>query len=177
MIFLDGSGRLYIVPCQGFDGLGSVLMAPATVVVVGEVMHQRGSADGLGFRNAAGFPDGGIDDQLDVPVFDMVHHVGPSLPDLVDRLVRKAGLLKKPEVPRVARILKPILYSFSAMEATNFLSRSRTLMKTAPSRGRFCPAASWDLAKAMPKSRSMPITSPVDFISGPSRVSTSGETQ
>ena len=33
------------------------------------------------------------------------------------------------------------------------------------------PAASWDFAKARPKSVSIPMTSPVDFISGPSRVS------
>ena len=34
------------------------------------------------------------------------------------------------------------------------------------------PAAACDFAKAHPKSSSMPITSPVDFISGPSNTST-----
>ena len=36
------------------------------------------------------------------------------------------------------------------------------------------PAADCDFAKAMPKSREMPMTSPVDFISGPSRMSDPG---
>ena len=36
------------------------------------------------------------------------------------------------------------------------------------------PAAGCDLAKAIPKSLEMPITSPVDFISGPSRMSAPG---
>ena len=36
------------------------------------------------------------------------------------------------------------------------------------------PAADWDLAKARPKSSETPMTSPVDFISGPSRMSVPG---
>ena len=36
------------------------------------------------------------------------------------------------------------------------------------------PAACCALAKAIPKSVEMPITSPVDFISGPSRMSAPG---
>ncbi len=55
------------------------------------------------------------------------------------------------------------------------LSRSRTEMKTMPWSGNWLPAPSWDLAKAAPKSRSRPITSPVDFISGPSSESTFGK--
>ena len=44
-----------------------------------------------------------------------------------------------------------------------------------PSRGIRLPAAVWLLANAMPNVRSMPITSPVLRISGPSTVSTSGK--
>ena len=55
-----------------------------------------------------------------------------------------------------------------------FLSLSLTLTKTLPDRGSLTPAPSWALAKALPNSMSMPMTSPVDFISGPSRVSTPG---
>ena len=62
-----------------------------------------------------------------------------------------------------------------AMKMMARLSRFFTLIKTFPFRGRICPAASWALAKAIPKAWSMPITSPVDFISGPSTVSTPGK--
>ena len=50
-----------------------------------------------------------------------------------------------------------------------------TLTKTLPSSGRSCVAAMWALAKAMPKSSSIPMTSPVDFISGPRMMSTFGK--
>ena len=40
--------------------------------------------------------------------------------------------------------------------------------------GELYPAASWDLTKASPKVSPTPITSPVDFISGPRMVSTPG---
>src|SRR3546814_2286552 len=46
------------------------------------------------------------------------------------------------------------------------LSLSFTEMKTLPDCGSVTPAASCDLAKAVAKLRSMPMTSPVDFISG-----------
>ena len=45
-------------------------------------------------------------------------------------------------------------------------------MNTCPARGSFTPAASWLLANAVGKSSAMPITSPVDFISGPRMTST-----
>ena len=47
-------------------------------------------------------------------------------------------------------------------------------MKTLPVMGSFTPAPSWALAKAMAKLSSIPMTSPVDFISGPRMVSTPG---
>ena len=55
------------------------------------------------------------------------------------------------------------------------MSSSRTETKTVPERGRSTPAPSCDLAKASAKSVSRPMTSPVDFISGPSSVSTPGK--
>ena len=48
-------------------------------------------------------------------------------------------------------------------------------MKTWPSSGRRVPAASCALAKAMPKLSPIPMTSPVERISGPSTVSTPGK--
>ena len=47
-------------------------------------------------------------------------------------------------------------------------------MKARPLRGSRTPAASCDLTNASPKDSPMPITSPVDFISGPRMVSTPG---
>ncbi|SIN28720.1 Uncharacterised protein [Mycobacteroides abscessus subsp. abscessus] len=52
------------------------------------------------------------------------------------------------------------------------LSRLATETKMVPSLGSDPYAAVWLLANALPKSASIPITSPVDFISGPSREST-----
>src|SRR5690242_2710171 len=40
-------------------------------------------------------------------------------------------------------------------------------MSTVPDKGRPFDAAIWDLANALPKDSSMPITSPVERISGP----------
>ena len=45
-------------------------------------------------------------------------------------------------------------------------------MNTEPEVGRAMPVADWLLLKERAKSASMPITSPVDFISGPSVGST-----
>ena len=55
------------------------------------------------------------------------------------------------------------------------LSRSASEKNTVPERGRRLPAAVWLLANASPNERSMPMTSPVERISGPSTVSTSGK--
>ena len=52
------------------------------------------------------------------------------------------------------------------------LSASFTDRKAVPSSGRWWPAPCQALAKARPKSSAAPITSPVDFISGPSTGST-----
>ena len=51
------------------------------------------------------------------------------------------------------------------------LSPSATVMNTRPRVGRVAPAAAWALANAVGKSRAIPITSPVERISGPSRES------
>ena len=78
-------------------------------------------------------------------------------------------------VPRVAHSVKPMSASWRAMWSTRSLSRSFTELKTLPSVGRGLNALIWDLAKAMSGSGSMPITSPVDFISGPSTTSMPGK--
>ncbi len=55
------------------------------------------------------------------------------------------------------------------------LSASLTETNTVPLRGRLVPPPIWLLAKAISNEASIPITSPVDFISGPSTVSTPGK--
>ena len=54
------------------------------------------------------------------------------------------------------------------------LSRFATETKTFPRVGSAWPAATIAFASAIPGSASIPMTSPVDFISGPSTVSTPG---
>jgi hypothetical protein len=75
-------------------------------------------------------------------------------------------------VPRVAISSKPSSCSFCATGGMRGLSVFFTLMNTLPLRGSFCDAPACALAIARPKVLSMPMTSPVDFISGPSNVST-----
>ena len=55
------------------------------------------------------------------------------------------------------------------------MSRSATEMNTIPAEGSRSPAAIWLFAKARPNVRSMPMTSPVERISGPSTESASGK--
>ena len=77
-------------------------------------------------------------------------------------------------VPRVASSEKPSSTRSSATCTAACLSASRTLMKALPPCGSRTPAASCDFTNASPKVSPTPITSPVDFISGPRMVSTPG---
>ena len=78
-------------------------------------------------------------------------------------------------VPPVARISKPSLTKLWQISTKAALSSSLTETKTVPDNGKSTPAPCWLLAKALAKSLSMPITSPVDFISGPRTRSTPGK--
>ena len=71
-------------------------------------------------------------------------------------------------------MLKPISESPLATLTISGLSSSLTLTKTVPESGNLLPAAICALAKAVPKSFDMPMTSPVDLISGPRIMSTPG---
>ena len=77
-------------------------------------------------------------------------------------------------VPRVAHRLKPRSISARAISTARGLSALRTLRNTLPDCGSFTPAASCDFTNASAKVSPTPITSPVDFISGPRMVSTPG---
>ena len=78
-------------------------------------------------------------------------------------------------VPPVATNSKPIVESPRTIGSSSGLSSSRTLMNTHPLAGRSVEAASSALANAIANVQSIPITSPVDFISGPRMVSTPGK--
>ena len=69
-------------------------------------------------------------------------------------------------------MLNPISCMRAAGRTIARLSVSAMEMNTVPEVGMSVDAPSCDLAKAVGKSRSMPITSPVDRISGPRTVST-----
>src|ERR1019366_8863355 len=71
-------------------------------------------------------------------------------------------------VPRVATMAKPRSCSMVAIPVAAGLSPSATVMNTVPRSGSRNPAAACALANAVGKSRAMPITSPVERISGPS---------
>ena len=75
-------------------------------------------------------------------------------------------------VPRVHTTPKPSFSNSAAIHSACGRSRSFTERNTLPRAGRVEPAPMKPLANAAAKSRSMPIVSPVDFISGPSKIST-----
>jgi hypothetical protein len=78
-------------------------------------------------------------------------------------------------VPEVAITLKPADESCFTASRMRALSVSRTETNTVPLAGTRVPPPSWLLAKATANEPSMPMISPVDFISGPSTVSTPGK--
>ncbi len=82
---------------------------------------------------------------------------------------------RKAAVPDVATSSKPSSAKVRAASRPPALSRSASDRNTAPSDGSRVPAAIWLLAKASPNVEPMPMTSPVERISGPSRVSTPGK--
>ena len=75
-------------------------------------------------------------------------------------------------VPPVEMISKPMSARCLTGMTIERLSRLATETKILPSVGRALFAAAWLLAKAVSKCLSMPMTSPVERISGPSREST-----
>ena len=81
---------------------------------------------------------------------------------------------KASAVPFVPVSEKPIFFNFFARWITSSLCEFFTDKKAIPFVGNKLDDAIWLLANAIPKSLSNPITSPVDFISGPSKTSLSG---
>ena len=81
-------------------------------------------------------------------------------------------------VPLVATKSKPMATKSRATATARGLSLFFTVKKTlrtaSVGRGNLVPAPIWLLTKASPKVLPTPMTSPVDFISGPRMVSTPG---
>ena len=69
---------------------------------------------------------------------------------------------------------KPCSVSNGSKSGKYFLSDSFTLINAEPESGKILFAALWAFAYASPKLEPIPITSPVDFISGPRIGSTAG---
>ena len=85
----------------------------------------------------------------------------------------KRAILAQAAVPAVAYSSKPRSANLFTGKIIERLSRSATDTKMRPEVGNpFDEAANCDFANATPNVSSMPMTSPVDFISGPSTVST-----
>ena len=84
------------------------------------------------------------------------------------------ALDRSPAVPSVARRVNPRSARRRAGRTTERLSRLATEMNTVPPAGRTAPVASWAFARASPRSAAMPMTSPVERISGPRMMSTPG---
>ena len=96
---------------------------------------------------------------------------GPSL-TFATRSTGMPARERTPAVPLVASNRKPRSASRFAGNTIARLSRFATDTNTVPDVGRPAPLATNAFASAMPGSASIPMTSPVDFISGPSTVST-----
>ena len=77
-------------------------------------------------------------------------------------------------VPLVATMSNFIAASARAISTARGLSLFLTVKNTRPDIGNLVPAPSCDLTNASPKVLPTPMTSPVDFISGPRIVSTPG---
>ena len=100
----------------------------------------------------------------------------PRRPEaILGRMVQGTPLARRwSPVPCEAKMVKPRDWSWRAGAWTFLRSASRTEMKTLPQVGRDAPEAICDLAKAISKVRSAPMTSPVERISGPRTTSTPG---
>src|ERR1044071_8383493 len=153
--------------------------------VVGDALGERRGADGARVRDRGARGLDRVDDEAHVAVLDHVDDVRPPLGHLVHRRQRDAvrgehlrgaarGGAGPLAWPRWASGLKPSWTRSRAMPTAATLSPSRTLMNARPPCGSLTPAAICDFTNASPKVSPTPITSPVDFISGPRMVSTPG---
>ena len=117
-------------------------------------------------------PVGVLIDQVDVAALDPVDHVRRALADLVDPLGRHAHALDRFGRAAGGDDLKAaVVQALRDPRGAPALSESVTVMNAVPLLGSGTPAAACALANAVGKSRAIPITSPVERISGPSSAS------
>ena len=101
--------------------------------------------------------------------------LGPPSATLFTRATERPASSSSVAVPAVATSEKPSAARSFATGTTAALSTSRTEMKALPlAAGIFSPAPICAFMNASPKVAPVPITSPVDFISGPRIGSTPG---
>ena len=137
-------------------------------------MQEGGAAErsGIGERLSS---LGGIENELHLAVFDGIDNMRAAFELLVDPRRFDAVCAEVALCSRRCDDLESKLASSFTAASTRGLSASRTETKTVPARGSRAPPPIWLFAKAASKERSMPITSPVERISGPSTVSTPGK--
>ena len=137
----------------------------------GHAVEQRGGADvaRVGDRVAALLDR--VDDHGDLAVLDHVDDVGAAFGDLVDHGAGHAG-----GIDRRSGTARGDQLEAQCGQAARDLDRARlvtrltdrkTLRTSSVGRGKLGAGASWLLTKASPKVLPAPMTSPVDFISGP----------
>ena len=98
--------------------------------------------------------------------------VGPSSPIFATTRGEKPARWRAFAVPSVATSRQPICTSRETMGNISGLSASAMVSSTEPPRGTCTPDAAKALRRAPTRVWSMPIASPVDFISGPRYEST-----
>ena len=120
-------------------------------------------------------PKGVLTDQVHLPGPDQLGDVVLALGDLAPP--PRPGIparCRTPAVPLVASNRNPEVRQALGGSTIARLSRLATLHEDRSDAGRAWPAATIAFASATPASSSIPMTSPVDFISGPRTVSTPG---
>jgi hypothetical protein len=122
---------------------------------IGNARCNRGGSNGLAIAHRLQ-PFGSIDDQRDAAILDFIDNVRAALRNLVDAGDRD-----------------PLFCEVGGGAVGS--EQVETQRKMVPAIGSTVPTPSCDFANAVAKSQSRPMTSPVDFISGPSTGSVPGK--
>ena len=120
----------------------------------------------------------GVDDEVDLAGRDQVDRVRARCPPRPSRRRVATGTRSASRcaaVPAVAAMREPELDEAPGRLEPRGLVAVGERQEHRPLLGSGSPAAIWLFANARPNVRSMPMTSPVERISGPSTVSTSGK--
>src|SRR5712691_7591272 len=161
-----GPARSASIPC-------TAARTPGTVVMQG--MPLRAAAVRMKYPSVRGsLPNGVLMTRSTRPASISSTALGLPSDRLRTVVTGTPALDRSPAVPSVARRVTPRSARRRAGRTTERLSRLATEMNTVPPAGRTDPVASWAFARASPRSAAMPMTSPVERISGPSTVSTPG---